>query len=378
MNLIWLRSALLCGMCGLSLPGCMLHHDEAVAHLPAAMSSAAPFSPTHPGSCGMGTGNEQYLLIYQSALSRWCVASEMLTSHEAEFPPYFAFGDSVVAFLNTLFAVTPPGLPFTFEAQPQFGGAYTGTDFGTGISVTGDAYYASNVYGGVPGFWGYLFSLHEAIDVWTGTVSPNWPIDWWADHRSPFPNSMDYHILKTIGMVNQNQTLLQAADVQHMRFSVSYSPNYDSEVSMFDSLFDSYGGFPAFANVFRLIQEDGVKWPEVASDPSALLSEYVIAYLQLGLRVPQDLTASLFTAQGIGTKDTQTPPYSVDPNIVRAVADTHCSLRAASSAGFDTRTAFAALRSGKYQDARVSPAAQTTCPSECIWSVPRNTCVAPW
>jgi hypothetical protein len=121
-----------------------------------------------------------------------------------------------------------------------------------------------------------------------------------------------------------------------------------------------------------------VKWPEVASNPSALLSEYVIAYLQLGLRAPQDLTASLFTAQGVGSKDTQIAPYTVDPKIVRAVADTHCSLQAASTAGFDTRAAFAALRSGKYQDAHVSTGAQTTCPGECIWSVPRNACVAPW
>lgn len=70
------------------------------------------------------------------------------------------------------------------------GGAHTGTKWGSfGVSLSPDTPYTS--YGGVTGFWYYIFSLHETINVWTGALAKSWV---WADGSplwggsSPFPN----------------------------------------------------------------------------------------------------------------------------------------------------------------------------------------------
>ncbi|HEU0201682.1 MAG TPA: hypothetical protein VFR86_14775 [Burkholderiaceae bacterium] len=102
------------------------------------------------------------------------------------------------------------------------GGASTGTNFAArGVKVTGDAFFnvytyrdAANVQKQIPGFWGYLLALHQAINVSSGVFSPGWPTDWWADHRSPFPNLMDIRVMETIGTAQSNALLLASSEAQ--------------------------------------------------------------------------------------------------------------------------------------------------------------------
>jgi len=310
--------------------------------------------------------------------------------HAQAIAQFFPYGDSVVQGLESLFQLTPQGLPFIFEVTTPTGGAHTGTDFGSGLgdTVTGDAFYNSfnDPVTGAPiqGFWGYLLTLHEAINVFTGIISGGWPADWWADHRSPFPNSMDYHILEDLGTKLDNSTLQAAATAQHERFGVSTLSGYDPEVAMFDSLLSQFGGFNGFESAFKLIQGDQLVWTVVTpgnppdDNISPLLTEYVIAYLQLGFKTGEDLTQTIFVADGVGTLDTTIPPYTVDSNAVLGVANAHCSIRSASAAGVDTSAALTALQQGHYQDALVAGGTQATCPSECVWQSAASQCVAPW
>jgi hypothetical protein len=340
------------------------------------------------GDCG-SAGGAHYVEAYRSSLSRWCIDSTVYAAHAADFQRFYPYGDKVITTLETLFAHTPNGLPFTFQATVPTGGASTGSDFGLGDTVTGDAFwndFQDPVTGqNISGFWGYLLALHEAINDWTGDVSPDWPTDWWADHRSPFPNSMDYHIMQVIGQENNDANLQAAATAQHERFALSSSGDYDTEVTMFDQLFDQFGGFGGFAHVFSLVQADGLDWSQVAPNPSALHSAYVIAFLQLGLGVSSDLTQSLFVAHGVGKLDTSVPSYSVDSNAVRGVGNAHCAIAAAKTdPGVSQSTingALANLRSGNYSAALVtSHACQTSsnCPSECSCASGTHQCVARW
>ncbi len=86
-------------------------------------------------------------------------------------------------------------------------------------------------------------------------------------------------------------------------------------------------------------------------NPSPLLTEYTIAYIQLGIRTTKDLTQSLFVASGVGTLDTTIAPYTVDSNAVRAIGTAHCSIVAAAAAGVNVSTQLSALQTGSYGNA---------------------------
>lgn len=359
-------------------------------------SSSAPLAGVI-GDCGVaengaGTGTVDYVMVYKSDLSEWCVDSTFwaVSFHMKAIIPFFPYGDLVVQELEALFQFTPQGLPFIFEITTPTGAAHTGTDFGSGLgdTVTGDAFY--NILNDpvsqqpIVGFYGYLLPLHEGINVFTGIISPGWPADWWADQRSPFPNAMDYHFMQDIGTTQNNPTLLAAATAQKEIFTDPSLSSYDTEVVMFDTLYNQFGGFSAFENAFKLIQGDGIVWNTVtATSPSddnisPLLTEYVIAYLQLGFKTKTDLTQSVFVADGVGTLDKTIAPYVVDPNVVLGVANAHCSIRSAAAAGVNTGAALTALQHGDYKDAIVSGGIAATCPSECTWQTTTGQCVAPW
>jgi hypothetical protein len=272
---------------------------------------------------------------------------------------------------------------------PDGGACSCGAKFGEqdSVGVTGDAFvntFANPQSGQViPGFWGYLLSLHETVNTLTGQIGGGWPTDWWADHRSPFPNMMDEQVLSYLGTKYGNQTLKNAAGAQHERFADPTQSSYDSEVAMFDNLFSSYGGFAAFSKFFGLVTKDGLQWVPVSQDPtytpdnnqSALLSEYVIAYLALSFGTTSDITPT-FTNAGVGTKDTKIQNYSVSPAAVKAIASAHCSIAAAAGANVNVAAQLSALQQGNYQNATAAGGTKTTCPSECAWSA--NQCVAKW
>src|SRR5215472_6918766 len=155
--------------------------------------------------------------------SRWCIANDVPTGFgTATLPTAFcAYGEQVVTTLEQVFNIPAPQV-FEFDLQTDgkggtTGGAQTPTDCGTfGNAVTYDA-FTGNAYNAT-GFWGYLLSLHEAINQWTGLASGGWPTDWWADHQSAFPNLMDFHIMNLIGTTNSDNNLLTAAAAQKKRF----------------------------------------------------------------------------------------------------------------------------------------------------------------
>src|SRR6266702_905686 len=172
--------------------------------------------------------------VYRSSKSVWCVEKSIVKAHGAFPTSFFPFGDEVVDELVFVFKVPAEGI-YTFEASVESGGAHTGSECcGLGVTVTGDAFY-NNAYGAT-GFWGYLLALHEMINDFTGQVSNGWPTDFWADHVSAFPNSMDWHIMETLGTKDNDPNLSKAAVAQKARFYPG-GDSVDPRVPMFDQIF---------------------------------------------------------------------------------------------------------------------------------------------
>jgi hypothetical protein len=351
------------------------------------------------GRCGRaasGPGNPDvdYLMVYKSEQSMVCVDPSFwaIPDNVAAISRLFPYFDAIIALDKSLFPVVTPKRPFVFKITAHGNGGSTGCGLSGNTrgevfcnTVSGNLFTPiwKNPRSGrhIRGFWGYLFPLHESINVFTGLLSPGWPTDWWADHRSPFPNAMDAELMRWIADNNPSlaadirRDLRLSSDAQRERFADPSHSGYDSEVVMFMDFFKEFGGFAAFTRTFQLaINQDGLRWPAVSKNHnftgddnhSQNLSEYVIAYLHLGFATDRNLT-SVFRSAGVGTMDGKIPSYEVDAANVKAIADAHCSIRAAANAGVKIDHELSALRKGNFQHALATGGTSASCPSECTF-----------
>jgi hypothetical protein len=126
------------------------------------------------------------------------------------------------------------------------GGAHTGTAFGShGVSVSPDALYNSGY--GITGFWWSILTMHEAVNVMTGSIAQGWV---WADGspmwagQSPFPNMCDIVVARETGRGD-----VSSAQLQRMIA--------DPGVSLFLWIQQTYGWAP-FQRLFRWTKLHGI------------------------------------------------------------------------------------------------------------------------
>ncbi len=312
--------------------------------------------------------------------SRWCIQSTVPTGQAALPAEFCSYGDKVISTLETVFNIQAPSI-FEFELDTKTGGAHTGTacnGFGDGAAYDG---FTGNAYG-VTSFWGYLLSLHEAINDWTGMSSGGWPTDWWADHQSAFPNLMDFHVMNSIGTANTDANLIKASVAQKGRFYPG-GDTADPKVVALDNVFmamPNMDGFAGFSRLFALQSGDGVSWDSLGvPNPDVKRSEYVVAYMSLAA---QQAVLKLLQgpgANGGGNICNDTPdgitgdaPYTCSEAHVDAIATAHCSIAANGMPATDLK----ALRSGNYASIASGPCG-STCPAECACDATSH-CVARW
>jgi len=318
--------------------------------------------------------------VYQSATTVWCVDNGIIKQYGTFPSAFFTYGDNVIKELVTVFNVPAQGV-YTFEAGPQTGGAHTGSECcGLGVTVTGDAFYTAGY--GVTGFWGYLLALHETINDWTGQVSSGWPTDFWADHISAFPNSMDWQIMATLGTKDNDAHLTAASAAQKARFYPG-GDSVDPRVPMFDQIFALPNmGYAGYSRIFSYVQADKLSWDSVANNganPDERRSEYVIAYLSLGAGkalLPTMQAANVANGHPDGTAGDA--PYAALEANVDAIATAHCAIAAAAAQGSDETANQAAFRAGNYGAVTAAGKCGSGCPVECGCKASTSSCVAPW
>jgi hypothetical protein len=313
--------------------------------------------------------------------SRWCIQNTVPTGQSALPEVFCSYGDKVISTLEMVFNIQAPST-FEFELDTQTGGAHTGTacnGFGNGTAY--DA-FSGNAYG-ANYFWGYLLSLHEAINDWTGMASGGWPTDWWADHQSAFPNLMDFHVMNTIGVSENDANLIQVATAQKARFYPK-GDSSDPKVVALDNVFaamPNMDGFAGFSHLFALVSGDGLSWDGLGvPNPDVKRSEYVAAYMSLAAEQPVLKLLQGPGANGGGNICNDTPdgitgdaPYTCSEAHIDTIATAHCSIAANGKPHAD----LTALQSGNYTNIPSGPCG-SACPSECACEAATNHCVPPW
>ncbi|HPF38267.1 MAG TPA: hypothetical protein P5081_11295 [Phycisphaerae bacterium] len=214
----------------------------------------------------------------------WCVREDHFKAHQKDYEALYEYADQAFDHLCACWGITPERTKYYLLAWPKTGGGFAVGDIGElkhlpgdnhpGIGISYDLFYETDQ--GVKGWWAVAIITHEMTNLVLGqTVSGGWPVDWWANHISPFPKMTAVQI---------ELSLRPDVGVGHARQLQS------PQDRMFAELKDQFG-WSLFRRAFEAAREDGINWDRIGENPSALRTNYVCAYLQLS--APEDLRKRL-------------------------------------------------------------------------------------
>lgn len=214
----------------------------------------------------------------------WCAREDQFKAHQKDYEALYDYADEAFDHLCRIWGITAERQKYYLLIWPKTGGGFAVGDIGElkdlpggdhpGIGISYDAFF--NTDHDVRGWWGVAILTHEMVNLVLGqTVSGGWPVDWWADHISPFPK----------------MTAVQIEFALRPDVGVGHAEQLQSpQDRMFVHLKDQYGWY-LFRRAFELARDDGINWDRIGQNPSALRSNYVCAYLQLA--APESLKKHL-------------------------------------------------------------------------------------
>jgi len=214
--------------------------------------------------------------IHDGAHWTWYARSDQFDAHKADIEAMYDYADKAFAALENAWGLKPKESKYSLFVWDKTGGGFAAGDIGEVHTITGkespgvacsyDAFF--NVAHGIKGYWAPVLITHEMVNLFTGQiVSGGWPRDWWADDRSPFPYVTSVEI--ELGLWPQ-------VGVDHLEEGAS-----DPQIQMFLHLKDQYG-WQMFRRAFQMAIGDGIQWDRFGGNPSALRTNYVAAYLEMG------------------------------------------------------------------------------------------------
>jgi len=225
--------------------------------------------------------NPRYQMIHEGKHWTWFARQDQFRRHKADIAALYDYADKAFDKLAESWGVKPPENRYTLLVMANPGGGFAAGDIGEVRAITGKkspgigcAYDAfSGTANGIKAYWAHILITHEMVNLFTGqVVAGGWPVDWWANHRSPFP---------LMTAVQIEYALVPQMAVFHER-----QGREDPLVGMFFQLKDQFG-WAMFRKAFRTAIDDGIRWDAFGSNPSALRTAYVAAYLQIG--APEDI-----------------------------------------------------------------------------------------
>ncbi len=236
--------------------------------------------------CGpAGAQTAPFVKIHQGKHWIWFARQDQYQAHKADIEALYDYADTAFDKLCDAWGLKPPKDRYTLLVYDKPGGGFATGDIGEvhqvtgtaspGIGVTYDAF--SGTANGIKAYWAHILMTHEMVNFFTGqVVSGGWPVDWWANHRSPFP---------LMTAVQIETALVPEMAVYHARQGMG-----DPLVVMFTQLKDQYG-WHMFRKAFSTAIADGINWDRIGANPSRLRTAYVAAYLQIG--APEDISELL-------------------------------------------------------------------------------------
>jgi hypothetical protein len=161
--------------------------------------------------------------------------------------------------------------------------------------------------------------IGEVVNGVTGAVSSEWPRDWWADTAWYFPGFVTVDVLKEV--LPEHATKWETDEKY---------PTYP--VYMLYKALLGEQGWPLYQRLFQMVKDDKMDWTKIGANPSAIKTNYVVAYLSLAAK--QNLAARFMAAK-----------VMADPMVVQAIMDAHDQLVQAGP----TAPGWARFRMGTYQ-----------------------------
>jgi hypothetical protein len=215
----------------------------------------------------------------------WYSREDQSRAQRQDIERLYEYADQAYELLGDMWGTRPPEPKFALLVWPKTGGGFASPDISEahvatgkqspGIGVSYDAF--SKTENGIKAYWAYALITHEMVNAFLGrSVGVDWPVDWWADHRSPFPFMTAIQI---------KYELKPDVALHHRATQID-----DPLVQMFMSLKDQYGWY-MFRQAFKAVLDDGIQWGKIGENPSALRTNYVAAYLQIG--APDDILRML-------------------------------------------------------------------------------------
>jgi hypothetical protein len=294
------------------------------------------------------------IVVHSSRTINWIARSDIYQSYKNSFQNFFDFSqpayDQIEQFLGLGSPIVPVEIHVTDDWRYGAWSSFGKLGFSYAMLVS-DADVAPSW---IPGLyrpvneWTYSLIVHEMTNVFTGSVTSDWPTDWWADDRSPFPAMVNVKVLEAMGQ--ENFAILQDA-------SLRPDPLYQ----MFKTLQETYG-WGMFQRAFSMMQLDGIELSQidVGLNPSPLKSLYVAYYLSEGAGA--DLSGQLNAAFASAN-----PPitYTIDSTEISGIRNARNMIYEAQNAilnaqnrGLDITSAQGYLneawrlyRIGQYEDA---------------------------
>jgi hypothetical protein len=232
-----------------------------------------------------GAQGPRYEKIHEGKHWTWYARQDQFRRHRADIAAMYDYADKAFDKLCESWGLKPSKDKYTLLVMARTGGGFAAGDISEVRAITGKdspgigcAYDAfSGSAHGIKAYWAHILITHEMVNLFTGeVVGGGWPVDWWANHRSPFPLMTAVEI--------------EYALVPHMAVFHERQGREDPLVGMFQHLKDQFG-WAMFRKAFRTAVDDGIRWDALGANPSALRTAYVAAYLQIG--APEDISGIL-------------------------------------------------------------------------------------
>ncbi len=237
-------------------------------------------------ACGLASAHAApFVKVHDGKHWTWFARQDQYDAHKADFEALYDYADAAFDNLCDDWGLKPPRERYAMLVWDKTGGGFASGDIGEAHQVTGKAAPGigvsydsfSGTDNGIKAYWAHILMTHEMVNLFTGeVVSGGWPVDWWANHRSPFPLFTAIQI--------------EAVLVPQMAIHHAKDGMHDPLVVMFMHLKDQYG-WHMFKKAFSTAIADGIKWDRLGKNPSPLRTAYVAAYLQIG--APEDISGEL-------------------------------------------------------------------------------------